>query len=422
MFELSIRTASEMKPVALMRLSQIDDVDELLKKHDRDDISVEEKLDGWKVQVIKSGGDVRLYSRRGDEKTENFPDLIKALSSALPDGSMVEGELVYWEKNKQDVGKVTSIAGSSPENAKEKLKDLSGTLKIHLYDALWSKGKNISDKPFSERRKALQSMVKAGDTVQLTKQYPFGEWQKAMNAAVQSGGEGIVLKVKDKPYEYKSIGEKEPKPAGIMYKYKGGGGKEDSDDYVVYDYETGDKGKLKALFGQYHDGKLYHISEISNFSKEDEEKLKKKLKSGMFVIEIGFQERLPGGLRHQKFVRFRDDKKPKDATMHEFHVKNKDNFDEAKKNEVADRPYIDDTGYTFPAEDIMFSKRAMLLEDSVIQQLETLLGPKFLSKPRRIGFVGNVDGDKMFRHRLVLLRSMVHIFYLHFQECRMYNR
>jgi len=319
-----------LAPVALMRLTEIKDPDELLKTYDRDDIIIEEKLDGWKVQAIKKDGEVKIYSRRGEEKTENFPDIISALGN-LPDGTLVEGELVYWHNGKQDVGKVTSLAGSKPETSLEKAKELPGTIKIHLYDVLWHKGKNVSKESFSKRRQTLQSCVKTSDRAQLTKQYPFSDWQKAMNAAVKSGGEGIVLKIKEKGYQYKPKGQQEPKPKNVMYKYKGGVGKSESDDYVVYDYEITEKGKLKAFFGQYYGGKLYHISEISNFSKENEETIKNKLKKGNFVIEIGFQERQPGGLRHQKFERFRDDKKPKDATMHEFHVENIDEFKMAEK-------------------------------------------------------------------------------------------
>jgi DNA ligase D-like protein (predicted 3'-phosphoesterase) len=116
-----------------------------------------------------------------------------------------------------------------------------------------------------------------------------------------------------------------------MFKYKGSGGKSESDDYVVYDYTVSETGKLKALFGQYYKGKLYHISGISNFSKEDDKEIRSLLSKGPFVIEIGFQERQPGGLRHQRFLRFRADKNPKDATMHEFHAKNVENFELAKK-------------------------------------------------------------------------------------------
>ncbi|MFA5048467.1 MAG: DNA polymerase ligase N-terminal domain-containing protein [Patescibacteria group bacterium] len=377
-FKISIRAAETIKPMALMRLTQIDDVDELIKTFDRDNIIVEEKFDGFKVQIIKSNKTIHIYTRRGKEKTENFPELIKALSF-LPDNTMVEGELVYWENGKQDVGKVTSLAGSSPENSQEKAKELSGEIKIHLYDILWYKGKNISQEPFEQRRKLLQSVVKPSAKIQLTKQYPFSKWQEAMNTAVKSGGEGIVLKIKDKSYQYKSLGEAEPKPKGVMYKYKGGIGKSDSDDYVVYNYETSDKNKLKALFGQYYKGKLYHISEISNFSKEDEEKIKNKLKKGPFVLEIFFQERVPGGLRHQKAGRIRDDKMPKDATMNEFHVKHLDNFKVVEKNDNNDVEIdMNLTKKSIINTEFFLSKRADFA-DEVIENIESKLDKKPIS-------------------------------------------
>lgn len=329
--KLSIRASESISPVSLMRLTEIKDPDELLKKYDRDDIVIEGKVDGWKMQVIKIDGKIRLYSRKGQDKTDNFPELIKALSF-LPNNTLVEGELVYWYNGKQDLGKVTSLAGSKPEKSREKAKELPGKLKLHFYDILWNKGKNITKEPFSKRRDLLKSVIKESEKVKITKQYPFSQWQKAMNEAVAEGGEGIVLKIKSKGYEYKAKGNLEPKPKGVMYKYKGSGGKEESDDYVVYDYLISDKGKLKALFGQYYKGKLYGISEISNFSKDNENKIKNKLKKGKFVIEIGFQERVPGGLRHQKFLRMRDDKSPKDATMNEFHVKHIDKFKIVKKS------------------------------------------------------------------------------------------
>jgi hypothetical protein len=333
---LSLRAASStLKPVALMRLTEVKDVDELLKHHKRDDIVIEKKLDGWKAQAIKEGGKVRLFSRRGEEKTGNFPDIVKALAAAMPDGTLIEGELVYWHKGKQDVTKVQSVAGSSADKAREKASALPGKFKFHLYDILWLKGKDVSGRPFSERRKLLESSIKTSESVQMTKTYPFASWQKVMNEAVAEGGEGIVLKLKDKKYHWKPGGEREPKPADVMFKYKGGVGKSDSDDYVVYDYEMTDKGKMKALFGQNYKGRLYHISDIDNFSSADEAEIKKRLGKGPFVIEIGFQERVPKGLRHQKFIRFRDDKKPKDATMNEFHAKHVSNFEPARKRKTA---------------------------------------------------------------------------------------
>lgn len=365
-----------VKPVALMRLTQIDDPDELLKEHGRDDLVVEEKLDGWKGQVVKEGGKVRLYSRRGQEVTGNFSEIAEALSG-LPDGTLAEGELVYWQDGKQDIGKMTSLANSLPEKSRKLAKDLPGEVRLHLYDILWKGGKDISGKPFSERRKALQEAVKPSGGIQLTKEYPFSSWQEAMKKAVGSGGEGIVIKLKSAGYEWKPSGQREPKPSGKMWKYKGGAGKSDSDDYVVYDWKEGDKGKLKALFGQYYKGKLYHISEISNFSEENEKEIKKRLEKGPFVVEIVFQERVPKGLRHQKFERFRDDKKPKDATMNEFHAEHIEEFEPA--------PAKADDGIRSTA-----AQRAT--PEAVIRLLERSLGIANLSGTRDYSILRPVPG------------------------------
>lgn len=378
---LSRRAFPDLSPVALMRLTEVKDADEVLKGHDRDDIVVEEKLDGWKAQVIRDGGKVRIFSRRGEEVTGNFPAIAKAMSG-LPDGTLVEGELVYWDKGRQDVTKVTSLAGSSADKAVEKAKGLPGKMRLHLYDILWHKGESVADKPFSERRKLLASTVKASDTVLLTKQYPFSEWQEAMNTAVGQGGEGIVLKLKGAKYQYKPKGEAEPKPKDTMWKYKGGAGKHGSDDYVVYGTSRSKTGKLMAQFGQYHKGKLYAISEIDNFSAENEAEIERRLKKGPFVVEIGFQERVPGGLRHQKFLRFRDDKKPKDATMHEFHAKHIGEFEPAKPER---RAMFALAGAPDPAE------LATTLERAVGRAAPLGTGAA------RIGNVGGVDGDKLFR-------------------------
>jgi hypothetical protein len=374
--------ASVPSPVTLMRLTEINNPDELLKKFKKDDILVESKLDGHKTQIIKSSENIHLFSRRGEDITGNFPAIVKAMES-LPENTLAEGELVYWDHGKQDVTQVTSLAGSSADKAVEKAKSLPGKMKLHLYDILWLKGKDVTGKPFSERRKLLTSVVKVSDIVLLTKQHPFSEWQEVMKDSRQTGGEGVVFKIKDAKYQWKPKGETEPKPFGTMFKFKKGGGKSDSDDYVVYGTTKSKTGKLMAQFGQYHKGKLYAISEIDNFSAENEAEIEKHLKKGLFVIEIGFQERVPGGLRHQKFLRFRDDKKPKDATMHEFHAKHIAEFEPAALERKA-----------------LFALAALKPDAmELVTTLERVVGKDVSTKigPISIGNIGGVDGNKLFR-------------------------
>ena len=77
-----------ISPVSLMRLTEISNPTDLLKDYNEKDILIEEKLDGWKIQVIKTEDKIKLYSRRGDDKTENFPEIVKSLEF-LPNGSLI---------------------------------------------------------------------------------------------------------------------------------------------------------------------------------------------------------------------------------------------------------------------------------------------------------------------------------------------
>ncbi len=352
---------SSIKPIALMRLSEIKDPDELLTKYEEKDIIVEYKYDGWRVQIIKDNGNVNIYSRRGENISDNFPNFVKEFNK-LPNGCLLEGELVYWDNGKQYLEKVISIAGSTAKNAEAKLKELDGDFKIHLYDILWAKNKNVTHEPFSNRRKILEKIINPTKSVLITKQFPINKWQDAINEAVEMNGEGIVLKLQSKPYVWKPLGQNEAKPKDTMFKYKGSGGKSASDDFVIFKYTISEKNKLVAEFGQYYKGKLYGISKISNFSKENEELIKEKIDKGNYlVVELAFQERIPGGLRHQKFLRFRNDKSPKDATMNEYHVKHTDNFEIVKKASIMLKIAKLEKGDTEKAAEILIDKDNMKL-------------------------------------------------------------
>ena len=312
-----------------MKLTVTKDPDDI-KDVDPKNLLVSKKYDGWLTQAIKSGGDWHIYTRRGQNVTDNMPKMVSALNNlSAPDNTFLLGEMVAKKDGKDDIGATQSVMGAKSEKGAEAEKGTDIT--FYVFDILWKGGNKVADKPFSERLKTLGSVVKDSGSVKKVPNKPFSSWQSVMTEATKTGGEGIVLKDTTKPYAYKTaLGSSEPKP-GYWFKYKGkvGGkeGKEDSDDYVVYAHMTGDKGKDKFKFGQYYKGKLYGISEISNLSEEDAGKLKSALSSGKKpVVELGFQERVPGGLRHQKFKRFREDKSSKNATMHEFHAKNIDKF------------------------------------------------------------------------------------------------
>ena len=57
---------------------------------------VEWKYDGIRGQVVKRGGRVWIWSRGEELVTERFPEIVAAASD-LPDGTVLDGEIVVWK-------------------------------------------------------------------------------------------------------------------------------------------------------------------------------------------------------------------------------------------------------------------------------------------------------------------------------------
>jgi len=67
---------------------------------------VEWKYDGIRAQVVKRAGRVWIWSRGEELVTERFPEIV-ALAQALPDGTVLDGEVLVW---------LDGAAGPSPFN------------------------------------------------------------------------------------------------------------------------------------------------------------------------------------------------------------------------------------------------------------------------------------------------------------------
>jgi DNA ligase-1 len=91
-----LKTAQPLigKPIRMMLVQRIRDLAEA-SAHIRGALFVEYKYDGERAQAHVSKGRVVLYSRRLEDITEQFPDVVKAVGAALGGTeAIVEGEMV----------------------------------------------------------------------------------------------------------------------------------------------------------------------------------------------------------------------------------------------------------------------------------------------------------------------------------------
>ncbi len=106
------------------------------------------KWDGIRTQALVERGAHRLVSRNGVDITARYPSL--AGLAALPDGLVLDGELVVLRDGKPDFELVLQSrhgAGAWP-------------VSFVVFDVLYSASRSLLDAPFSERRGVLEEIMK----------------------------------------------------------------------------------------------------------------------------------------------------------------------------------------------------------------------------------------------------------------------
>src|SRR5262249_9712507 len=140
----------------------------------------EEKYDGIRAVAYREKGAVRLVSRNLIDRTDGFPHVVKALEK-LPDGDFVlDGELVALDA--QGVSRF-------------QLGQQGATVRFALFDCLMRDGAWLLERPLSDRRAALETMVPARGLGPLMRARRVdGDGLSAYRTAKENGWEGIIAK------------------------------------------------------------------------------------------------------------------------------------------------------------------------------------------------------------------------------------
>jgi DNA ligase-1 len=178
---------------------------------------VEWKWDGIRAQLVKRAGAVWLWSRGEELVTERFPELA-VLGQALPDGTVLDGEIAVWREDKvQPFAELQKRIGRKTLGAKL-LREIPVVLLA--YDILEWEGRDLRALPQSERRLLLDELI---TRVQHPSLLPSPmltgiEWSdlaRQREAARSMGVEGMMLKRRDAQY-----GVGRTKDVGVWWKWK----------------------------------------------------------------------------------------------------------------------------------------------------------------------------------------------------------
>lgn len=180
-----------------------------------EDWQAERKWDGIRAQVIKRGGEIYVWSRGEELVTDRFPELA-LLKHALPDGTVLDGELLAYKDNGILSFQHLQKRIGRKRVGKKLLKDIPVVL--FAYDILENKGRDIREEPLTLRRKHLAELVVAADhpSLFLSEALQFDSWEALSAIRADSRKhhcEGLMLKKRSAPYR---IGRKK----GDWWKWK----------------------------------------------------------------------------------------------------------------------------------------------------------------------------------------------------------
>jgi DNA ligase-1 len=149
---------------------------------------VEWKLDGARIQVHRSGDDVRIFSRTLDEVTARLPEVVSAALALPADAFVLDGEAIALRED----GRPYPFQVTGSRFASRSAHTV--VLTPMFFDLLHLDGEDLLDRTGSERAAALSALVPV-------------EWRvprggpEMLEAALAQGHEGVVVKGLDAGYE-----------------------------------------------------------------------------------------------------------------------------------------------------------------------------------------------------------------------------
>ncbi len=169
-----------------------------------DEFAAEYKLDGERVQLHVDGEKVMLFSRSLENISEYYPDIIEKIPKAIgADQVILEAEAVAINEN---TGEFLPFQELMHRRRKYKIEKavLQYPITVNFFDILYHDGKSCLDLDYKRRRELLEKIVKEDEFAKLVPMTIIkneNDIEEFLENSINSGCEGLMLKMLDKPYQ-----------------------------------------------------------------------------------------------------------------------------------------------------------------------------------------------------------------------------
>jgi len=193
---------SLFSPIRPMLADRVKSEKEAIKKMP-EKFAAEYKLDGERVQIHKQANEVVLFSRRLENITQYYPDIVENVKKSLSvNEGVFEAEIVPVNEN---TGEFLPFQELMHRRRKYKLEKAISQypITVNFFDVLYFDKKDCLNLEYSERRKILEKLVNEDDFSKLVPMLLVkneNEIEDFLENSINSGCEGLMLKTLDAPY------------------------------------------------------------------------------------------------------------------------------------------------------------------------------------------------------------------------------
>ena len=183
-------------PIKVMLAERLPSIPEVVDKMGGE-CAIEYKYDGIRAQVHISKDGVRIFSRRLEDLTNNFPDVAKSLKEHFKgEEAIIEGECVAVDA---ETGFMQSFQEVTHRRRKHGMDDAVKRypVRIFMFDMLYVDGKDMTLLPYLKRREAISEWFDISDNIQMSNMkvvHSVEEAEEFFDDAINARCEGMMAK------------------------------------------------------------------------------------------------------------------------------------------------------------------------------------------------------------------------------------
>lgn len=193
-----------LSPIKVMLYPKAKNMDDAFLRLGRP-MALEYKYDGFRLNCHRLNDKVRLFTRRLEDVTKQFPDVVELIKSNVSsENYIIDAEVVGYDK---ETGKYLPFQKISQRiKRKHDIKQMADELPVilNVFDIMSYNGQNLLNEEFIKRRKIIEDIVIQTKKIMPAKQIITSDDNEAnafYEEALQVGEEGVMAKGLNAPYK-----------------------------------------------------------------------------------------------------------------------------------------------------------------------------------------------------------------------------